>query len=202
MGALEGRRVVGGSPAHEAAVEATLRYLEQEVVRCRRGRNGTETVEVTGVVAAAFRHRTSRANDPLLHTHLLIANCVKAVDDGQWRTLDSRRLYRRQDRRAALPSPATARAHPPPRSGVGTSDRRPRRPGWHPPPGGRGVLAASSPLPGMNPRSVPWGQRSLAVSRWKQQAWQSRAPLLLVHSPGGLPLQQASSVALQLLRLF
>jgi hypothetical protein len=50
-------------------------------------------VQVDGFVSAAFRHRTSRAVDPLLHTHVLIANVARTSDDRVWRTLDSRRLY-------------------------------------------------------------------------------------------------------------
>ena len=48
---------------------------------------------MTGVVAAAFRHRASRAGDPLLHTHLVVTDLGRAVDDRRWRTLDSQRLY-------------------------------------------------------------------------------------------------------------
>jgi AAA domain/TrwC relaxase len=40
-------------------------------------------------VAAAFDHYDTRANDPHLHTHVVIANRVQAAD-GTWRTLDSR----------------------------------------------------------------------------------------------------------------
>ena len=36
---------------------------------------------------------SSRAGDPLLHTHVLVTNLGRAVDDGTWRTLDSRRIY-------------------------------------------------------------------------------------------------------------
>jgi conjugative relaxase-like TrwC/TraI family protein len=79
--------------AHDAAVAAAVGYLEREAGYSRRGAGGTETVQVDGFVAAAFRHRTSRANDPLLHTHVLIANIARTSDDGVWRTLDSRRLY-------------------------------------------------------------------------------------------------------------
>jgi hypothetical protein len=50
-------------------------------------------VPVTGFAAAAFRHRTSRAGDPLLHTHVVVSNLGRAVDDGRWRTLDGRGLY-------------------------------------------------------------------------------------------------------------
>lgn len=80
--------------AHETAVGAALGYVEAEVIRTRRGRGGMESVVTRGVVAAAFGHRTSRAGDPLVHSHVVIVNSVQAVDDGLWLTLDSRRLYR------------------------------------------------------------------------------------------------------------
>ncbi len=79
--------------AHDAAVVAAVGYLEREAGWTRRGAQGSEAVRVEGFVAAAFRHRTSRAGDPLLHTHALVANLGRAVDDGIWRTLDSRRIY-------------------------------------------------------------------------------------------------------------
>ncbi len=79
--------------AHDAAVTATLGYLEQYVARSRRGAGGVEQVAVDGLVAAAFTHRTSRDGDPLLHTHLLVANLARTSDDGVWRTVDSRRLF-------------------------------------------------------------------------------------------------------------
>ena len=69
------------------------RYLQDDAARTRRGAGGVERVEVSGFVAAGFRHRTSRANDPLLHTHVLVANLARTVDDDVWRTLDSRRLF-------------------------------------------------------------------------------------------------------------
>ncbi|MDP8961936.1 MAG: relaxase domain-containing protein [Actinomycetota bacterium] len=79
--------------AHDAAVDAAMSFIEREAARTRRGAGGTERVEVDGVIAAAFRHRTSRAGDPLLHTHVLVANLVRTADDGVWRTLESRRLF-------------------------------------------------------------------------------------------------------------
>ncbi|MDX1621162.1 MAG: MobF family relaxase, partial [Nitriliruptorales bacterium] len=65
LGGREVSRTV--SEAHDRAVEAAIGFLEDEVVVSRRGANGVETVEVDGVIAAGFRHRTSRADDPLLH---------------------------------------------------------------------------------------------------------------------------------------
>ncbi|WP_157041869.1 MobF family relaxase [Nitriliruptor alkaliphilus] len=79
--------------AHDAAVDAAVGYLERAAGFTRRGAQGAESVEVNGFVAAAFRHRCSRAGDPLLHTHVLVANLAETVDDGVWRTLDSRRLF-------------------------------------------------------------------------------------------------------------
>jgi hypothetical protein len=46
-----------------------------------------------GVLAVGFDHRTSREGDPLLHTHLVIANRVQGPD-GRWTALDGRDLYR------------------------------------------------------------------------------------------------------------
>ena len=78
--------------AHDAAVTATLGYLEQHVARSRRGAGGVEQVAVDGLVAAGFTHRTSRAGDPLLHTHVLVANLARTTDDGVWRTVVRRHV--------------------------------------------------------------------------------------------------------------
>ena len=79
--------------AHDQAVAAAVDYLERAAGFTRRGLNGRERLPVSGFVAAAFRHRTSRAGDPLLHTHVVVANLVRTTDDGAWRTLDARGLY-------------------------------------------------------------------------------------------------------------
>jgi conjugative relaxase-like TrwC/TraI family protein len=78
--------------AHDAAVAAALGYLERQACVVRRGHNGTEQGAGSGFVAAAFRHRTSRAGDPQLHTHALIANAARG-GDGRWGALDGRLLY-------------------------------------------------------------------------------------------------------------
>jgi conjugative relaxase-like TrwC/TraI family protein len=46
----------------------------------------------SGFVAAAFRHRTSRAGDPQLHTHVLVANMTRGAD-GRFSALDGQQLY-------------------------------------------------------------------------------------------------------------
>ena len=78
--------------AHEHAVDETIAYLEREAIGSRRGHDGVESVKGGGVIGAAFRHRTSRAGDPQLHTHVLVANAT-LCEDGAWRALDGRLLY-------------------------------------------------------------------------------------------------------------
>jgi conjugative relaxase-like TrwC/TraI family protein len=76
--------------AHRVGVAAAVAYLDGQV-GTRRGRSRAEHVGGEGLLAVGFTHRTSRAGDPLLHTHLVIVNRTQGPD-GQWRTLDSRDL--------------------------------------------------------------------------------------------------------------
>ena len=78
--------------AHDAAVAAALDYLERQASAARRGKGGKTRIASKGFVAAGFRHRSSRAGDPLLHTHVLVANLVKG-EDGKWGALDARQIY-------------------------------------------------------------------------------------------------------------
>jgi conjugative relaxase-like TrwC/TraI family protein len=77
--------------AHEMAVDAALAYGEREACFTRRGRNGVDRVRGDGFVAAAYRHRLSRAGDPQLHTHVVVANMTRA--DGRWTSLEGHALY-------------------------------------------------------------------------------------------------------------
>jgi conjugative relaxase-like TrwC/TraI family protein len=81
----------GVSEAHEIAWQAALAYLEREACVVRRGRGGALRECGEGFLAAAFRHRTSRAQDPHLHTHVIVANMARTVD-GEWRALDGQAL--------------------------------------------------------------------------------------------------------------
>lgn len=77
---------------HEAAVEATVGYLERRAVAVRRHRDGHRIpVASDGVIGASFRHRITRAGDPHLHTHLVVANLSR--DAQRWSALDGRGLY-------------------------------------------------------------------------------------------------------------
>jgi conjugative relaxase-like TrwC/TraI family protein len=76
---------------HAGVAEATA-YLDEHV-GARRGHGGHQHVDGRGLLAVGFDHRTSREGDPLLHTHLVVANRVQGPD-GRWTALDGRDLYR------------------------------------------------------------------------------------------------------------
>jgi conjugative relaxase-like TrwC/TraI family protein len=79
---------------HKRAIEFTLRYAEQKVFRSRSGKNGVVQEDVEGVVAASFTHYDTRAGDPQLHDHVVVWNRARSRSDGEWRTLDSRGLFK------------------------------------------------------------------------------------------------------------
>lgn len=98
--------------AGETAVREALAWLEREAVQVRRGTANEawladlaardpaaaaaariRVLPGRGLVAAAFRHRTSRAGDPLLHWHTLVANFVEGPDH-RWGAFVHPELYR------------------------------------------------------------------------------------------------------------
>ena len=66
--------------------------MERQAAVTRRGAGGVHRIPGRGLIAAAFRHRTSRAGDPQLHTHVLVANLTLGAD-GRWSALDGRGIY-------------------------------------------------------------------------------------------------------------
>jgi conjugative relaxase-like TrwC/TraI family protein len=78
--------------AHHAGVREAVGYLDEHL-GARRGHGGVQHVSGQGLLAVGFDHRTSREGDPLLHTHLVVANRVKGPD-GRWTAVDGRDLYR------------------------------------------------------------------------------------------------------------
>jgi conjugative relaxase-like TrwC/TraI family protein len=86
---VTGRAVLA---AHHAGLAEATAYLDGHL-GARRGHGGHKHVSGQGVLAVGFDHRTSREGDPLLHTHLVIANRVQGPD-GRWTALDGRDLYR------------------------------------------------------------------------------------------------------------
>ncbi|WP_242611353.1 MobF family relaxase [Blastococcus saxobsidens] len=79
--------------AHAAAVADALAWLEANACFTRLGTDGVRQVETTGLIAAVFTHRDSRAGDPDLHSHVAVSNKVQTLD-GHWRALDGRVLHK------------------------------------------------------------------------------------------------------------
>ncbi|WP_341303210.1 MobF family relaxase [Pseudomonas sp. TMP25] len=83
------------------AASKTINHLESRgVFAYRTGAQGTST-HPGKVIAANYLHFTNRNQEPHLHIHTEIPNLILG-NDGQWRTLDARELYRRQVEIAAL----------------------------------------------------------------------------------------------------
>lgn len=80
--------------AHQEAVRKTLTWAEQNVIQTRAGDGGVVRVAANGIIASLFDHFDSRAGDPQLHTHAVIANRVQRASDGAWVTLDSYGLHK------------------------------------------------------------------------------------------------------------
>lgn len=79
--------------AHEAAVEAAAGYLARRAVAVRRGAGDDRRLEPAGgVVGASFTHGVSRALDPHLHSHVVVANMGQGPD-GRWTAVDGRGLF-------------------------------------------------------------------------------------------------------------
>lgn len=81
--------------AHDKAVHAALRYIEQEYIVTRnrnRFENRVEYEKTGSMVAATFKHTTSRALDPQLHTHCVLMNITQR-GDGQWRSTENKPLF-------------------------------------------------------------------------------------------------------------
>ena len=94
--------LVGGDDrivdAHDRAVAATLAWVEENAAETRMKDPASGAMARVGgqkIVAALFRHDTSRNLDPQLHTHAVLANMVRG-GDGKWRSMANEGLYEKQ----------------------------------------------------------------------------------------------------------
>ena len=85
------RRLVA---AHDKAVRTALAYVERHGAATRIRTGGeVKTVETGKLAIATFRHNTSRAQDPQLHTHSVILNATQDRS-GAWRSVESLSFFR------------------------------------------------------------------------------------------------------------
>ena len=153
--------MVGGDErvvaAHDRSVTATLGWIERNAIETRLRDKATGAMVRAGdqkMVAALFRHDTSRNLDPQLHTHCVIANMVQG-EDSKWRTMVDDGLFAHQKAIGAIYRAELAQAS----GSWATASRSPTRTG-----GSRSrAFRARSSTP-----SRPAGQRS--KRRWRRAA--------------------------------
>lgn len=88
--------------AHGAAVKVALAHIENHMAATRVREGGEVQRQATGNLAiATFRHATSRAQDPQLHTHAVVINATQDKD-GKWRSLEPRAFYQLQKEIGAI----------------------------------------------------------------------------------------------------
>lgn len=76
--------------AHDIAVQTALGVLEDRYAqtRVRYGPGLRERVQTGNIIAATFRHETSREQDPQLHTHCVVINATQLAD-GRWQSISN-----------------------------------------------------------------------------------------------------------------
>lgn len=81
--------------AWDDSIQAALKLTEEIATVSRRGKTGTENAryEKSTLVAAAFDHEASRAQDAQRHTHVFVFNCALGADC-RWGTLESKEFYK------------------------------------------------------------------------------------------------------------
>jgi len=90
--------LVGNDPriveAHHRGVKAALRELEQFAgTRVHAGERMTDR-DTGNIVCAIFRHDTSRALDPHLHSHCIVFNATHDPVEGRWKALQNYEMLR------------------------------------------------------------------------------------------------------------
>ena len=82
--------------AHDKAVTAALAFTQAHAAATLiRTYNKVSRQQTNNLTIASFRHDTSRAQDPQLHTHNVIMNATRDAQ-GNWRSLEPRALYQLQ----------------------------------------------------------------------------------------------------------
>ena len=81
--------------AHDKAVATAMAFVETHyaATRIRNGERGIDLVKTGNLVWAQTNHSTSRAGDPQLHSHVVVANATFDAASGQWRAIESRPVF-------------------------------------------------------------------------------------------------------------
>jgi conjugative relaxase-like TrwC/TraI family protein len=87
---ISDRKLVG---VHEAAVAAAFSELEKYARTRVRKKGVNEDRSTANLAAAFFRHETSRAQDPQLHTHAIVFNATHDPVEDKWKALQVEDMY-------------------------------------------------------------------------------------------------------------
>jgi conjugative relaxase-like TrwC/TraI family protein len=79
---------------HDRAVEAALLAAERYAQARHNVKGLSQTLTTGNLIIARFRHETSRARDPQIHTHCIVMNLTRRPD-GEWRTLKNDGIVKR-----------------------------------------------------------------------------------------------------------
>ena len=81
---------------HDEAVRKAMQEMEQYAMT-RVRKNGRSDDRATGnIIGAAFRHDTSRALDPHLHTHCIVMNATYDLVENKWKALQNYEMLKAQ----------------------------------------------------------------------------------------------------------
>jgi len=75
--------------AHDEAVQVAMRQLQTYAATRVRKQNQYSQRATGNVVGAVFRHDTSRALDPHLHSHCILFNATWDATEGRWKALEA-----------------------------------------------------------------------------------------------------------------
>lgn len=78
--------------AQRAAAEATIRHIEKKLVSARRGKGGAERIAANLTAGVVKLETGSRANDPQLHSHVVLSTTVESAD-GKRSKLDGQPIF-------------------------------------------------------------------------------------------------------------
>ncbi len=94
MALFEDKRLI---KIHDEAVQKAMRELETFAMTRVRKLGRSDDRETSNVIGATFRHETSRALDPHLHTHCVIMNATFDPVEKRWKALQNYEMLKAQN---------------------------------------------------------------------------------------------------------
>ena len=87
------KRILGPDGAFALSVKDTMAWVEKNLAEGRKTVEGkTAAIQTGNLVYALFQHDTSRALDPQLHIHSIVANMTR-MPDGKWQALHADKIW-------------------------------------------------------------------------------------------------------------